>query len=187
MKETRTVFKGIRFSEREVATVQRAADAAGLKLAEYVHETALRAASGQAETERVLEQQRALYDDMEASIRRQVAAAAAKVFDDALADVATRMDRANVRVVAHMKEQTDSQFNVLKHDIDRLTSTLQGLLDALKPTASAEPATPASAALLCPKCGEGHMLARAGTGTNAGRTYYACSTCKHTSWSPDGK
>ncbi|MDN7858002.1 hypothetical protein QZM81_19545 [Burkholderia cepacia] len=187
MKETRDVFKGIRFSEREVATVQRAATAANKKLAEYVHDVTLRAASGQAETERVLDQQRALYDDLETSIGRHVAVATAKVLDNALADVAKRTASAQARLDAQVKAQADGQFAVLKRQVDDIAATLQGLLHVLRSSTSTEPATPASAALVCPKCGKGHMLAREGTGTNAGRTYYACATCKHTSWSPDGK
>ncbi|HDR9172051.1 TPA: topoisomerase DNA-binding C4 zinc finger domain-containing protein [Burkholderia vietnamiensis] len=188
MKETRDVFKGIRFSESEVAAVQRAATAAKKKLAEYVHDAALVAASDQAETERVLDQQRALYGELAPSIGRQVAAASTRVLDDALADVAQRMDRAQARADAQMKAQFDNQFSVLKRQVDDIAATLQGLLDVLKPVVSTAPAAPAGP--ICPKCGTGHMVARvAASGTNAGKTFYACSahpTCKHTSWKPDG-
>ena len=185
MKEARTVFKGIRYTADELAVVQRAADAAGQKLAVYVHDMSLRAGDAHAETDRVMDQQRALYEKLAPSIERQVAVAAAKALDDALAEAARRAAHTEQTVRAQMQAQTDTQFDALRRQYDDLAAKLQALVTALMPEAS-KPAAP-----VCPKCGKGHMVAKvANKGEHAGKTFYACSTapvCKHTSWKPDGK
>lgn len=189
MKEARTVFKGVRFSASEAAIVQRAADTAGQTLAAYVHDAALRESNAHAETERLMEQQRALYEEVVASMERRVVGASAKVLDDALADVTKRMADAQARATADMLNDLGARISSIQNHVFIIADQQQGLVDALTapatPAASTEPTGP-----ICPVCGHGHMVEKISTkpGT-AGKPFYACSAfpaCKHSSWSPDG-
>ncbi|MBR7945434.1 hypothetical protein [Burkholderia cenocepacia] len=181
----RDAQKNIRFSVAELATLNTAALAADQTLAEFVRCAALERAAAQAQRDTMLDLFERLMQDRGDSMERRlvdrIGSAADVAAADSLAAVEKRSAAVYERIVDRHQAAADANSAAIRDRLDRVEALLLGLTKGL---AGLSPVAPVH---VCPKCNQGHMVAETvGKGVNAGKTFYACPSCKHTSWKPDG-